>query len=294
MTKGKKSFALKERLSPSNVYDIFCEDMQNPFVCCAQTTVVVLRVHVVERTARSRARSLDTLDTLTSTVIEKGVGGVQGCSDLQEHPRQKTRPGRTDATAEQTDAASFAVLEPSVDGFRNYVGAAPPMSPHARGASAEALLIDRAAMLTLSKAEMAVLVAGMRVLGANAEGSTLGVLTDRVGALTNDFFVNLTDMAVEWKPSAKLEGTYEAIERATGSVKWTASRVDLLFGSNSELRAIAEYYACDDAKQAFVADFCKAWTRVMNLDRFDVKDAYGVESSLGEAANKPSGCCEIA
>lgn len=203
-------------------------------------------------------------------------------------------PGRTDATAEQTDASSFAVLEPSADGFRNYLGDAPPMSPQALGASAEALLIDKASMLTLSKSEMGVLVAGMRVLGANAADSPLGVLTDRVGTLTNDFFVNLTDMAVVWKPSATKAGTYDAVERANGAIKWTASRVDLVFGSNSELRAVAEYYACDDAKPAFVADFCQAWTKVMNLDRFDVKDTKGIERSLGEAANKPSGCCEIA
>ena len=179
-------------------------------------------------------------------------------------------PGRTDATAEQTDAASFAVLEPHADGFRNYVGEAPPRSPLALGVSPEALLVDRASLLTLSKAEMAVLVGGLRVLGANVGDSCVGVLTSAPGALTNDFFVNLTDMSHTWAPSATREGLYEAKDRVSGEVRWTASRVDLAFGSNSELRALAEYYACDDAQDAFIADFVRAWTKVMELDRFDV------------------------
>ena len=179
-------------------------------------------------------------------------------------------PGRTDATAEQTDAASFDVLEPHADGFRNHVGQAPLGSLLALGVSPEALLIDRASMLTLSKSEMAVLVGGLRVLGANVGGSSAGVLTEAPGTLSNDFFVNLNDMAFTWVPSPTQEGMYEAKDRASGEVKWTASRVDLAFGSNSELRALSEHYACDDAKEAFVADFVQAWAKVMDLDRFDV------------------------
>jgi len=235
------------------------------------------------------------LVSLADLIVLGGCAAVEAAAKAAGVPTLDVifTPGRTDATAEQTDAASFDVLEPSADGFRNYVGAAPPMSPQAMGAPAEGLLIDRAAMLTLSKSEMAVLVGGMRVLGANAADSNLGVFTDKVGTLTNDFFVHLTDTALEWKPSTAEPGTYEGCERTSGAVKWTASRVDLVFGSNSELRAIAEYYACDDAKKDFVADFAKAWTKVMNLDRFDIKDAAGVERSLGEAANKPTGCCDI-
>jgi len=235
------------------------------------------------------------LVSLADLIVLGGCAAVEAAAKAAGVPTLDVifTPGRTDATAEQTDAASFDVLEPSADGFRNYVGAAPPMSPQAMGAPAEGLLIDRAAMLTLSKSEMAVLVGGMRVLGANAADSNLGVFTDKVGTLTNDFFVHLTDTALEWKPSTAAPGTYEGCERTSGAVKWTASRVDLVFGSNSELRAIAEYYACDDAKKDFVADFAKAWTKVMNLDRFDIKDAAGVERSLGEAANKPTGCCDI-
>jgi len=175
-------------------------------------------------------------------------------------------PGRTDATAEQTDAASFAVLEPKADGFRNHL-------PREIDRPAEELLVDRAQLLTLSAPEMAVLVGGLRVLGANtgsgAVGS-MGVFTDRPGTLTNDFFTNLLDMGTEWKPSPACEQFFEGRDRKTGQVKWTASRADLVFGSNSQLRAIAEVYASDDARATFVADFVAAWTKVMNLDRFDL------------------------
>jgi len=171
-------------------------------------------------------------------------------------------PGRTDATQEQTDVEAFAVLEPIVDGFRNYVGAG-----HDR--SEEELLVDRAQLLTLTAPEMAVLVGGLRVLGANVEQSKHGVLTQNPEALTNDFFVNLLDMATEWQAGSP--GVFEGRDRATKAVKWTATRADLVFGSNSQLRAIAEVYASDDAKAKFVQDFAAAWTKVMNLDRFDVK-----------------------
>ncbi|MDE3103716.1 MAG: catalase/peroxidase HPI [Acidobacteriota bacterium] len=172
-------------------------------------------------------------------------------------------PGRTDATQEQTDAASFAVLEPTADGFRNYLrlGHTTP---------AEELLIDRAQLLNLTAPEMTILVGGLRVLGANFRQSSHGVLTTQPETLTNDFFVNLLDMATEWKPSSTAEGVYEGIDRATGEVKWTGTRVDLIFGSNSQLRALAEVYASNDAKAKFAQAFANAWAKVMNLDRFDL------------------------
>ena len=172
-------------------------------------------------------------------------------------------PGRTDAVQEQTDVQSFAVLEPTAEGFRNYLG-----NGHAR--PAEALLVDRAQMLTLTAPEMTVLVGGLRVLGANAGGSELGVFTERAGTLTNDFFVNLLDMGTDWQGNADDEGVFEGRDRGTGEIRWTGSAVDLVFGSNSQLRAIAEVYACDDSQEQFVRDFVAAWNKVMNLDRFDL------------------------
>jgi catalase-peroxidase len=172
-------------------------------------------------------------------------------------------PGRTDASQEQTDVDSFAVLEPTADGFRNY-----PQGGHS--IPAEELLLDRAHLLTLTAPEMTVLVGGMRVLNANVGQSELGVFTDRPEVLTNDFFVNLLDMGTEWKGSPASEGVFEGHDRTTGKVKWTGTRVDLVFGSNSQLRAIGEVYACDDAKEKFVRDFVAAWGKVMNLDRFDL------------------------
>jgi len=169
-------------------------------------------------------------------------------------------PGRTDATAEQTDVASFAYLEPATDGFRNYD----------RGTSlgAEYALIDRANLLTLSAPELTVLVGGLRVLGANSGGSPLGVLTERVGTLSNDFFVNLLDLGTSWTPIAD---TATFAGRGAGGATWTGSRADLVFGSNAELRAVAEVYAGDDATEKFVTDFVAAWTKVMHLDRFDLR-----------------------
>ncbi len=172
-------------------------------------------------------------------------------------------PGRTDATQEMTDVDSFAVLEPRADGFRNYLRPGEKARP-------EELLVDRAALLSLTAPEMTVLVGGMRVLGANSGGSTHGVLTDRPGTLTNDFFVNLLDMGTEWRVS-QAEHVYEGVDRTSGEVKWTATAVDLVFGSNSQLRAIAEYYAEDGAAETFVRDFVRAWDKVMNLDRFDLR-----------------------
>ncbi|HET9370975.1 MAG TPA: catalase/peroxidase HPI [Vicinamibacterales bacterium] len=172
-------------------------------------------------------------------------------------------PGRTDALPEMTDVESFAVLEPTFDGFRNYLD-------QRHRTAAEYLLVERAQFLTLTAPEMTVLVGGLRVLGANADRSKRGVLTARPGLLTNDFFVNLLDMDTEWQPTSGEADTFAGRNRKTGDVVWTASRVDLLFGSNSELRAIAEVYACDDARAKFVRDFVGAWAKVMNLDRFDV------------------------
>ena len=176
-------------------------------------------------------------------------------------------PGRTDASAEQTDAASFAVLEPLVDGFRNYLGAA-VAEGHTR--RAEQLLIDRACLLTLTAPEMTVLVGGLRVLGVNADHTPLGLSTYRSGTLTNDFFVHLLDMATVWTPVTSAQEAFEGRDRSSGKLKWTASRVDLVFGSDSQLRAIAEVYASNDAKEKFVHDFVAAWHKVMSLDRFDV------------------------
>jgi catalase-peroxidase len=172
-------------------------------------------------------------------------------------------PGRTDASQEQTDVESFSVLEPAADGFRNYL----------RGkqyASAEEMLVDKAQLLTLTAPELTVLVGGLRVLGANFAHSTHGVLTDRPETLTNDFFVNLLDMKTQWQPSSGAEGVFEGRDRKTKDVKWTGTRVDLVFGSHSQLRALAEVYASSDSKEKFVKDFVKAWTKVMNLDRFDI------------------------
>ena len=173
-------------------------------------------------------------------------------------------PGRMDATKDQTDAASMAVLEPMADGFRNYMKKSYTLPT-------EALLVDKAQMLTLTAPEMTVLVGGMRALDANYNGSKHGVLTQRPGTLSNDFFVNLLDMNIEWKAKDATQEIFEGRNRKTGQVVWTATRADLIFGSNSELRALTEVYAANDAKEKFVKDFVQAWTKVMNLDRYDLK-----------------------
>jgi catalase-peroxidase len=195
-------------------------------------------------------------------VLAGGVGVEFAAADAGFTVEVPFTPGRTDAAAEQTDVESFAVLEPRADGFRNYLGKAVRLP-------AEYLLIDRANLLTLSAPEMTVLVGGLRVLGANYDGSALGVLTATPGSLTNDFFVNLLDMGTTWTPAAEDASTFEGRDTA-GEIRWTGSRVDLVFGSNSELRALAEVYASDDAKEKFVTDFVAAWAKVMDLDRFDV------------------------
>jgi catalase-peroxidase len=172
-------------------------------------------------------------------------------------------PGRTDASQEQTDVDSFSVLEPTADGFRNYFGKNNYRSP-------ADMLVDKANQLNLTVPQMTVLVGGMRALDANSASSKHGVLTSRPGVLTNDFFVNLLDMSTKWKKSSESEGVYEGHDRKTDKLKWTATSVDLIFGSNSELRAVSEVYASDDSKEKFVRDFVDAWDKVMRLDRFDL------------------------
>ncbi len=202
--------------------------------------------------------------SLADVIVLGGCAAVEAAANTAGHAVQVPfTPGRMDASQEQTDVASFAVLEPTADGFRNYA---------AKGldASAVELLVDRAHMLTLTAPEMTVLVGGMRVLHGNVGQSSLGVFTKRPESLTNDFFVNLLDMSTQWQRSSEDEHIYEGRDRRTGEVKWTGTAVDLIFGSSSQLRAIAEVYACDDAKEKFVHDFVAAWSKVMNLDRFDL------------------------
>lgn len=201
--------------------------------------------------------------SLADLIVLAGNVGVETAAKGAGHAIEVPfTPGRTDATAEQTDAESFAVLEPQADGFRNYCKKIFRVSP-------EEMLVDKAQLLTLSAPEMTTLIGGLRVLGANHNNSQHGVFTHRMGLLTTDFFVNLVDMSVTWKPIS--ENVYEGRDRKSGALKWTASRVDLVFGSNSQLRAIAEVYAQNDNAGKFVRDFVAAWTKVMNLDRFDLK-----------------------
>ncbi len=226
------------------------------------------------------ARVLATLEAIRRSFSDRAVQGKQvsladlivlgGCAAVEAAAQAAGyavavpfTPGRTDASQAQTDGASFAVLEPQADGFRNFRTAG-------FTGSTEHMLVDKAQLLSLSAPEMTVLVGGLRVLGANTDGSQHGVFTHTAGQLTNDFFVNLTDMGVEWRPTSAAADTFEACERSTGKVRWTGTRVDLVFGSNAQLRALAEVYAQDDNRQKFVDDFVAAWTKVMNLDRFDL------------------------
>jgi len=212
----------------------------------------------------NRSRSGGKRVSLADLIVLGGCVGVeQAARDAGHDVEVPFSPGRTDASEEQTDAESFAVLEPKVDGFRNFGG-------NGNGRPAAELLVERADLLTLTAPEMTVLVGGLRVLNANSGRSALGVLTDRPGALTNEFFVNLLDMDIDWQASAADEDRFEGRDLRTGEPKWTGTSVDLVFGSNSELRAFAEIYACDDGQEAFVRDFVAAWDKVMNLDRFDL------------------------
>ncbi|MGD8605517.1 MAG: hypothetical protein PVF49_13195, partial [Anaerolineales bacterium] len=202
--------------------------------------------------------------SLADLIVLGGCAGVEQAAKNGGHEvTVPFSPGRMDASAEQTDVEAFDVLEPAADGFRNYQRAKFAVKP-------EELLIDRAQLLTLTAPEMTALVGGMRVLNVNFKGSQHGVFTDRPEALTNDFFVNLLDMHTEWKPASDDQDVYEGFDRATGKKKWTGTRVDLVFGSNSQLRALAEVYAQADSQEKFVNDFVAAWNKVMNADRFDL------------------------
>jgi catalase-peroxidase len=226
------------------------------------------------------AKVLQTLEEIQQDFNSTQSGGTKvsladlivlgGCAAIEQAAKNAGHdvtvpftPGRNDASQEQTDVETFAVLEPNADGFRNYLRAGEKLSP-------ETLLLDRANLLTLTAPEMTVLIGGMRALKANFGQSELGIFTDRPETLTNDFFVNLLDMSTEWKASASSENVFEGRDRTTGEVKWSGTAVDLVFGSNSQLRASSELYACDDSKETFVRDFVAAWNKVMNLDRFDL------------------------
>jgi catalase-peroxidase len=226
------------------------------------------------------AKALQTLETIQQDFNSSQSGGKKvsladvivlgGCAAIEQAAKNAGhditvpfKPGRTDASQEMTDVESFAVLEPIADGFRNYLRAGEKFP-------AEHALVERANLMTLTAPQMTALVGGMRALNANCGQSPHGVFTDRPDTLTNDFFVNLLDMSTEWKSSASDENVYEGYDRATGKLKWTATAVDLIFGANSQLRAISEVYGSDDAKEKFVRDFVAAWDKVINLDRFDL------------------------
>lgn len=226
---------------------------------------LALVVHALEGIQESfnSAQTGNKKVSFADLVVLGGTAAVEQAAKNAGHDIEVPfTPGRTDATQEQTDVESFSPLEPTADGFRNYLGKAHRLP-------AEYLLIDKANLLTLTAPELTVLIGGLRMLGANHRQSSMGVFTSNLGSLTNDFFVNLLDLETKWAPTSANSATYEGRDLATGAVKWTGTRVDLLFGSNSELRALAEVYAADDAKEKFVRDFISAWDKVMNLDRFE-------------------------
>jgi catalase-peroxidase len=229
----------------------------------AELAGVLSRLEAIQQ-AFNRSQQGGKRISLADLIVLAGGAAVEEAARRAGHSIEVPfAPGRTDASQAQTDVESFAVLEPQADGFRNYLRTG-------SGIRAEEWLVDRAQLLTLSAPEMTVLVGGLRVLGANAGQSPHGVFTQRPGTLSNDFYVNLLDMATQWQPSATVDGVLEGRDRTSGRVRWTATRVDLVFGSNSQLRAIAEVYASDDARATFVRDFVQAWSKVMNLDRFDL------------------------
>ncbi|WP_019450625.1 catalase/peroxidase HPI [Cupriavidus sp. BIS7] len=229
----------------------------------AELARVLSRLEAIQKDFNLAQKASGKKVSLADMIVLGGVAAVEDAARKGGYPVQVPfTPGRMDASPEQTSVPSFAVLEPAADGFRNYYGKQTSASP------AE-MLVERASYLNLRVPEMTVLVGGMRALDANAGKSRYGVLTDRPGTLSNDFFVNLLDMSTKWSKSSTDQGTYEGRDRETGKVKWTATPVDLIFGSNSELRAVAEVYGADDGKEKFVQDFAKAWAKVMNLDRFD-------------------------
>ncbi|MCA1222327.1 catalase/peroxidase HPI [Streptomyces sp. 8L] len=242
------------RLEPQNGWEV-----NNP-----EQLPAVLRALEEVQEAFNSAQSGGKRISLADLIVLAGGAAVEkAAKDAGFDVEVPFTPGRTDASQEQTDVESFAAIEPAADGFRNYLGKGSRLP-------AEFLLVDRANLLTLSAPEMTVLVGGLRVLGANYDQSQLGVLTTAPGTLTNDFFVNLLDMGTTWKATTEEQHTFEGRDAATGELRWTGSRADLVFGSNSELRALSEVYASDDAKEKFVREFVAAWTKVMNLDRFDL------------------------
>ena len=227
----------------------------------AELDKVLKRLEAIQKDF-NRAQTGGKKISLADLIVLGGAAAIEQAAKQAGHSVQVPfTPGRTDATQAQTDVNSFAVLEPTADGFRNYFGQGNRLSP------AE-MLVERANLLTLTVPEMTVLVGGMRALNANAGQSAHGVFTSRPGALSNDYFVNLLDMSTKWQKSSQAEGVYEGLDRATGKLKWTATPVDLVFGSNSELRAVAEAYAANDAREKFVKDFVAAWSKVMDLGRF--------------------------
>ena len=229
----------------------------------AELGTVLQTLEAIQKDFNS-AQSDGKMVSLADVIVLGGCAGVEEAAKKAGHEVQVPfSPGRTDALQEQTDVDSFAVLEPTADGFRNYLG-------NGHGRSTEELLVDRAHMLTLTAPEMTVLVGGMRVLSANVGQSDLGVFTKRPGLLTSDFFVNLLDTNTTWQAFSTSEHVFEGRDHGTGELKWTGTATDLVFGSNSQLRAIAEVYACDDSQQAFVRDFVAAWDKMMTLDRFDL------------------------
>jgi len=243
------------RLAPQNDWEV-----NNP----AGLAEVLRTLEGIQREFNSSQAGGAKQVSVADLIVLGGCAAVEQAAKNAGHEVEVPfAPGRTDASQEQTDVESFAVLEPAADGFRNYLGKLQPKQ-------AEHQLVDRASLLTLTAPELTVLVGGMRVLNTNYDRSGLGVFTDRPGTLTSDFFVNLLDMGTEWRATSEAEDTFEGRDRGTGELKWTGSRFDLIFGSNSQLRALAEVYASDDAQDKFVRDFVAAWDKVMNLDRFDL------------------------
>ncbi|MEM7550957.1 MAG: catalase/peroxidase HPI [Bacteroidota bacterium] len=240
------------RLAPQNNWAV-----NNP----AQLTKVLDRLESIQDEFNSGDKAVSIADLI---VLGGCVGIEQAAKNAGHDVTVPFTPGRGDSSIEETDVESFGVLEPVADGFRNYLKGK-------YSVSAEELLVDKAQLMTLTAPEMTVLVGGMRVLGTNWNGSNHGMFTDKPGSLTNDFFVNLLDMDTIWKATSEDEATFEGKDRSSGELKWTGTRADLVFGSNSELRALSEVYACEDAGEKFVNDFVAAWTKVMNLDRFDLK-----------------------
>jgi catalase-peroxidase len=238
------------RLAPQHDWEV-----NNP----AELARVLRTLEGIQREFNSGTKQV----SLADVIVLGGCAAVeQAAKNAGYDVEVPFTPGRTDASQEQTDVESFAVLEPAADGFRNYLGKVP-------APAAEHTLVDRASLLTLTAPEMTVLVGGLRVLKTNYNRSNVGMFTGRPETLTNDFFVNLLDMGTQWQASST-DGVYEGRDHASGKVKWTGTRVDLIFGANSELRALAEVYASNDAKEKFVKDFAAAWAKVMNLDRYDL------------------------